>query len=94
MPKSIWTKPYREMLRRLKAARVAAGLSQTAVAEDLGWGQSAVSKVERGERRLDPIELQTLARHYKTTVGALLGEDIGPPDRRRASRRARRSGRP
>lgn len=62
------------MIERLKAARVTAGLSQVAVAKAMRWGQSAVSKVERCERRIDPVELNRLAKLYGTSSASLLGE--------------------
>ena len=52
------------MLRKLRQARSAAGLSQVQVAKALKESQQFVSNVERGERRLDPIELQELAELY------------------------------
>jgi len=45
---------YRRILERLREARLAAGLTQTQVAERLGKPQSFVSKVELGERQIDP----------------------------------------
>lgn len=36
-------------------------LSQVALAQKLGWVQTAVSKYERGERRLDVIEFLDVA---------------------------------
>lgn len=61
---SIHSAPYQRMLAKLRAARREAGLTQAQVAASLGKPQSFVSKVESGERRLDPIELQELARIY------------------------------
>ena len=55
---------YRKLLLRLKEARKAAGLTQVAVAEALGTHQKYISKLETGERRIDPIELQELAGLY------------------------------
>jgi transcriptional regulator with XRE-family HTH domain len=52
----------REMLRE---RRVAQRLRQADLAALLGRGQGTVSKVERGERRLDVIEL----RHWLTVMG-------------------------
>jgi co-chaperonin GroES (HSP10) len=49
---------------KVKNARVAAGLTQTAVARQLARPQSFVSKCESGERRVDVIELQEFARLY------------------------------
>jgi transcriptional regulator with XRE-family HTH domain len=55
---------YRALLERLKEARKAAGLSQEAAAEALSVYQKYISKIETGERRIDPVELQELARLY------------------------------
>lgn len=55
---------YRRMLERLRAARLEAGLTQVEVAEALGAPQTFVSKIELGERRIDPLELQELAELY------------------------------
>jgi len=60
------------MLANLRSARLRAGLTQEQVAAVLGRPQSFASKVESGERRLDPIELQDLARIYETGVLELL----------------------
>lgn len=65
MPKSIYSKEYRKVVDRLKKARQEAGLIQTEVAKKLGKPQSFVSKVERGERRLDVAELKQFADIYK-----------------------------
>lgn len=87
MAKSVFTRAYRDMLDRLRAARRAAGLSQDAAAKAMGWGQSALSKVERGERRIDPIELRQLALRYGTSVASLVGEEREPPYAARPKRR-------
>ena len=55
---------YRQLLLRLKEARKAAGMSQEGVATTLGVRQKYISKIETGERRIDPIELQELAGLY------------------------------
>lgn len=64
---------YRRMLERLREARVAAGLTQTQVAARLGKPQSYVSKIELGERRIDPIELRRFAELYRRAVEWFLG---------------------
>jgi len=89
--KSVFTRSYREMLQRLKTARRGADLSQVDVARALRWRQSAVSKMERGERRLDPIELQRLAKLYGTSVSSLLGEQAAGGERRKKKNSGRRS---
>lgn len=45
----------------VRRARTAAGLSQQALADALGLDRSAVSKIETGRRRVESLELQTLA---------------------------------
>jgi transcriptional regulator with XRE-family HTH domain len=59
---------YQRMLRRLREAREAAGLTQAQVAAKLGKPQSYVSKVELGERRIDPVELARFAEIYGRKV--------------------------
>ena len=62
---SAQTTEYRRFLQRLKAAREESGLTQDQVARRLKVDQSWISKVERGVRRLDVIELARFARIYK-----------------------------
>lgn len=65
MPKSMYTKEYKEIIEKLKQARFEAGLRQEDVAEKLKKPQSYVSKIERGERRLDILEIKEFAKIYK-----------------------------
>lgn len=62
---SVHTKQYQEFLRKLRKARLDAGLTQAEVAKALKKPQSFVSKCEAGERRVDFAELQDFARLYK-----------------------------
>ncbi len=55
---------YRLFLRRLREARLAAGLTQVDVAAKLRRPQSYVSKCESGERRVDVVELTDFAKLY------------------------------
>jgi transcriptional regulator with XRE-family HTH domain len=66
---------YRRMLDRLREARLAAGLTQTQVAGRLGKPQSFVSKVELGERRIDPVELRRFAELYGRAVDWFLAAE-------------------
>jgi len=68
MPKSIYTKEYKKILIRLKKARQDAGLKQVEVAKKLNRPQSYISKIERGERRIDVAELKELAKIYKKDI--------------------------
>jgi transcriptional regulator with XRE-family HTH domain len=60
--KSISSKEYRVFLRELRATRERNGLTQIDVAARLNETQSFVSKCERGERRLDIVELREFCR--------------------------------
>ncbi len=68
MSKSVYTKDYKEIINRLKQARIDAGLSQQVVAGKLGKPQSYVSKIESGERRLDVAEIKKFAVVYKKDI--------------------------
>ena len=57
MQKSIHSPRYRTFARLLREARERAGFTQVELARRLGEEQSFVSKCERGERRLDIVEL-------------------------------------
>jgi transcriptional regulator with XRE-family HTH domain len=57
MEKSIFSTNYETFLELLRQERKAAGLTQEQIAERLGQDQSFVSKCERGERRLDFVEV-------------------------------------
>ena len=57
MEKSIHGREYAMLLEMLRSEREERGLTQSEVANRLGATQTFVSKCERGERRLDVIEL-------------------------------------
>ena len=65
MKDATYRRRYRLFLERLKQARGEAGLTQLDVARHLGHPQSFVSKAESGERRLDLIEVDELAKLYR-----------------------------
>ncbi|MGB6837476.1 MAG: helix-turn-helix transcriptional regulator [Dehalococcoidia bacterium] len=60
---------YDTFLRRLRQARLEAGLTQAEVAQRLRKPQSYVSKCESGERRVDVVELAEFARLYGKGLG-------------------------
>ena len=70
--KSLHSKEYAIFLRLLREVRREQGLTQTDVAARLGQTQSWVSKCERGERRIDIIEL----RAFCEAIGIPLEEFV------------------
>ena len=58
MEKTLHLREYHVLLDLLREARIAAGVNQIDLADRVGMTQSMVSKCERGERRLDVIELR------------------------------------
>lgn len=70
MEKSIHTAEYTTLLALLRETREAAGVTQVQLAERLDETQSQISKLERGEVRLDMIELRTILAALGTTLPA------------------------
>lgn len=62
MQKSIGSRNYAHFLRTLREAREKAGITQQEMAARLGETQSFVSKCERGERRMDIVELREFCK--------------------------------
>jgi len=60
-----YQRAYREFIVRLVQARKDAGLTQVQVARRLGKANSFISKCELGERRVDFVELEQLAKIYE-----------------------------
>lgn len=73
---------------RLRDIREYLGLSQQAVATATGIPRTAISDIERGERKVDSLEIRKLARTYRYPVGHLLGEPSEPADTTTALARA------
>ncbi len=74
MGKSIHSSQYAVLLRLLADTRGRAGFTQVELAKRLRTTQSSVSKVERGERRLDIIELYAWCKALKTSFKAFVEE--------------------
>lgn len=73
MEKSIYSQEYQRFLELLRETRETKGLTQTQVAEKLGQTQSFISKVERGERRLDIVELRAFCSAIGISFPAFVG---------------------
>lgn len=68
MNKTIYTKAYKLVVKKLVIARKSAGLKQSEVANKLKCTQSYVSKSETGQLRLDIIQLKEFAEIYKKDI--------------------------
>lgn len=67
---------YLYVIKRLKTARLEAGLTQDDVAKHLNVYMSYISKIEHGDRRIDIIELTELAKLYRKPIDYFV-QDIG-----------------
>lgn len=65
--KVLRTKEQIALQDMLRAARVRTNMTQEMLAEVLGKPQSFVSKYERGERMLNPIELVIVLRNLRVS---------------------------
>jgi ribosome-binding protein aMBF1 (putative translation factor) len=72
VPKTIHTRPYAAFKRSLRDARKATGVTQTELAARLSMTQSAVSKIEMGEQRIDVIQL----REWCVALGITLADFV------------------
>ncbi len=72
MEKSIESDRHRKLAELLRTLRVESGQTQVDLAERLGETQSAVSKVESGQRRLDLVQLATYANALGIKVSKLV----------------------
>jgi transcriptional regulator with XRE-family HTH domain len=59
---------YKAFRGRLVQARKQAGMTQREVCAKMGKSTSFISKCELGERRVDYVELQKLARIYRKPI--------------------------
>jgi ribosome-binding protein aMBF1 (putative translation factor) len=83
MEKSIHSARYALFLTVLRKARVRAGLTQEELARKIRETQTFVSKCERGERRIDVMELRTFCKAFGITLKqfvATLERTIGKRD--------------
>jgi transcriptional regulator with XRE-family HTH domain len=68
MEKSVHTEEYAAFLRLLRETRKAANITQTELARRLSQTQSHVSKWERGELRIDVIQLRNICHVLGTEL--------------------------
>ena len=82
---AVYDPDYQYLIRRVREAREAAGMTQAEVAAALDRPLSFVSKCELGERRIDPIDLTKFADLYGKPF-----EYFVPRPRRRTARSSHR----
>jgi transcriptional regulator with XRE-family HTH domain len=69
---SLFPDQYAKLVELLVAARKKSGVTQIALAKSLHRPQSFISKVETGERRLDPVEFVKIAQIIRADPWSLL----------------------
>jgi len=65
MRKSIYSKHHKVLVEHLKKARKEAGLNHRQATKRLGKAMSYLSYVERGQIRIDVVQLREFAKLYK-----------------------------
>lgn len=66
-----------DIVKRIKAARMHAGLTQKELATNLGRTSAAISDLERGKVQVSAIDLFKLSRLLKKPIEYFYGEDLG-----------------
>ena len=84
MKKSIFSRDYEILRQLLRDLRKEKRVTQIELAQRLGETQSAVSKCERGERRLDLVQL----RAWCQAVGVPLSRLVAEFERRAAKKKS------
>ncbi len=74
MQKSLFSSDYKRFLTLLREKRKHLGFTQEQVAERLQTTQSFISKCERGERRLDVIELKAWCNTLNISLSDFVSE--------------------
>ena len=74
MRKTIHRSEYQVLIELLREQREAVGATQTELSMALGSSQPFVSQVERGQRRLDVIELRDICLHLKVDFLKFIAE--------------------
>ena len=93
MEKTVSTQEFRIFSELLRATRRRAGITQVELAAAVGQTQSYVSKVERGECRLDIVQLRAYCAALNTTLLDFIAEFEKQITASKGSRRRRRKGR-
>lgn len=65
MSKTIYTNEHKNLIAKLKSARLSAKFDQKTAAKRLNKSQSYISKMESGQRKVEIIQLKKFASIYK-----------------------------
>jgi transcriptional regulator with XRE-family HTH domain len=60
--------------QRLKALRIQAGMSVAAVADAMEWSVSKLTRIEKGEVSIQPLEVRALLGHYNVTDANVIAD--------------------
>lgn len=74
MRKSVHTRDYAAFLELLIEVRHRAGFTQAQLGQRLPFEQPAISKIERGERRVDVIELRMICDRLGISLQDFIAE--------------------
>ena len=72
MANAIYNKKYKEIVEKLKKARVQSGYTQVEMAKRLKRPQPHISKLESGEQKIDILELREWAKICKKKIDYFL----------------------
>lgn len=72
-PNTVFSDAYRALLSAVREARRDAGVSQRVLAARLGKSHSHVCMIERGQRRIDSLELYRMAQALRIDPNDLFG---------------------
>jgi transcriptional regulator with XRE-family HTH domain len=73
-PNPVFTAEYQAIVSALIAARRDAGLSQRGLARQIGKSSSHVCMIERGQRRVDALELCVIAKSLGISASSLFAK--------------------
>ncbi len=68
----LYSQKNKDLLEKLRSARLEAGLTQIQASKKLKKPQSYLSKIERGERKIEAIELGDFAKIYNKDINYFL----------------------
>ena len=78
---SIYDPRYAELRRRLREARLAAGMTQVEAAQALGTNQQYINRCEAGDRRIDFLEVVDFAALYAVPLESFGSTIVSSPTR-------------